>query len=174
MDEHLNQKISCLIDDELKNNDALALLKKIQLDSTLSQTINRYQTARYALSSKQYLPMGNDFLKGIQEGIAQEPTYFIPSSQRPPPKLIALAACVTMITVIAFGMLYNQSAKINTMSPPTLSSRLNHATITPEIVDSNPPQTARLNNYIQAHNSSLYTNGKVIIPPYTQTASYQE
>ncbi|MCK5898173.1 MAG: sigma-E factor negative regulatory protein [Methylococcales bacterium] len=172
MDEHLNQKISCLIDDELKNNEALALLKKIQLDSNLSQTLNRYQIARYALSSQQYLPMSPDFLKGVQTGISDEPNYLLPTYQKPHPKIIALAACAAMVTVIAFGMLYYQNPKMNTMSAPSLSSMKKSTPINHK--EQTPAQTKRLNNYIQAHNNSLYTNGVVTATPYIQTASYQK
>ena len=171
MDDYLNHDISCLIDDELKMTEALALLKKIQLNPDLSQLLNRYQIARYALSSKHYVPIEPNFLKGIQEKIQNEPSYFLPSHQKPSPKLLALAACVALVTLIAFGMLYQQSPKMNRMSAPNIIAKQTPTTIKHKTRIPAPVQTARLNNYIQAHNNSLYTSG--IVTPSIQTAHYQ-
>ncbi len=159
------------MDDELKTAEALILLKKIQLDPDLGQILNRYQIARYALSSKHYVPIEQDFLKGIQEKIQDEPSYFLSTYQKPPPKILALAACVALVTVIAFGMLYHQSPKMNRMSAPSMVSIQKPANIKHKMLIPVLAQTTRLNNYIQGHNNSLYTSG--IVTPSIQTAHYQ-
>ena len=177
MADDINQKISCFIDNELKDNEALDLLKKCQSNPILQNKLSRYQTNSYCLSSKKSLPIETDFLNRVQEGISKEPLYF-PNVNLQPKKsyraLMALAACVSLIALLILKPSEDTPLEINTLSSSTMAA----ITIQPEINQQKTSQknnhNNRFNDYLQAHNTSLYTNGTVTFQPYTQTASYEQ
>jgi len=188
MADDINQKISCFIDDELKHNDALNLLKECQSNPTLQNKLNRYQTIAYCLSSKKVLPIKKDFLSNVQQGISKDPLYFPTVNLQPKRSyktFMALAACVSLIALLILKPSKETPLEVNTVSSSTMAA----ITIQPEInqqkiiklASHNTKKTKQKNNhkhhfndYLQAHNTSLYTNSTVIFQPYTQTASYEK
>lgn len=168
MDDPINEKISCLLDEELDKHQALSLLHILHKETDLRRQLERYQIASYALSSKKYVPIKHNFLHGIQKGIANEPIYLHTPSKKSHNTMLAFAACIGMFTVIAFSTLYHQTPKMNTMSSPNMVENDKAKKISIQ------SQDIRFNNYLQTHNNSLYTNGAVRVSPYTQTASYQK
>ena len=188
MADDINQKISCFIDDELNYNETLDLLKECQSNPTLRNKLNRYQTTAYSLSSKKILPIKEDFLSQVQQGISKEPLYF-PTINLQPKKsyrtFMALAACVSLIALLILKPSKEKPLKVNIVSSSTMAA----ITILPEIdqqktikiashnaqkTKQNNHHNNRFNDYLQAHNTSLYTNSAVTFQPYTQTASYEK
>lgn len=188
MNDNVNQKISCFIDDELNANEALDLLKSFQSQPKLNTKFNRYQVAAYALSSKKILPVKANFLAHVQQEIAKETLYFLP--RHAPPKktcktFIALAACLALIAVLVSGIMYDKPLKLNTLSAlmialvnqqPSLDNKHVEEKLStlPSKRQQKTDQNNRFNDYLQAHNTSLYTNGKVIVQPAIHTASYRQ
>ncbi len=177
MVDDINQKISCFIDDELKSNETLDLLKECQSNPTLQNKLNRYQTISYCLSSKKVLPIREDFLSNIQQGISKDPLYFSTVNLQPKKSyrtLMALAACVSLIAILILKPSEETPLKVNIVSSSTMAA----ITTQPEIDQQKTKQknnpNNRFNDYLQAHNTSLYTNTAVTFQPYTQTASYKQ
>ena len=188
MADDINQKISCFIDDELKYNEALDLLKESQSNPTLQNKLNRYQTISYCLSYKKALPIEEDFLSRVQQGISKDPLYF-PSVNSQPKKsyrtFMALAACVSLIAIIVSKTVEDKPLEeFNPLSPSTIAAitppKINQqktiklASNTSEKPTKKNNRNSRFNDYLQAHNTSLYTNSTITFQPYTQTASYEQ
>jgi sigma-E factor negative regulatory protein RseA len=188
MADDINQKISCFIDDELKHNEALDLLKECQSNSTLKNKLNRYQTISYCLSSKKVLPIRKDFLGNVKQGISKDPLYFPAvnlQSKRSYKTFMALAACVSLIAILVTKSVEETPLKVNTVSSSTMAAITTRPKIdqqkTIKLVSHTPQKPKqknnhnnRFNDYLQAHNTSLYTNSTVIFQPFTQTASYEQ
>ena len=189
MADDINQKISCFIDDELKYNEALNLLKECQSNSTLQNKLNRYQTLSYCLSSKKVLPIKKDFLSHVQQGISKEPLYF-PTVNLQPKKsyrtFMALAACVSLIALLILKPSEEKPLAVNIVSSSTMAAITTQPKIdqqkTIKLASSPNAQKTkqknnhnhRFNDYLQAHNTRLYTNSTITFQPYTQTASYEK
>lgn len=190
MDEDVNQKISRFIDDDMNADEALALLKKIQSQPALKSKIARYQIAANALSTEQIVPIKADFLTGVQQGIANEPNYLLPvksPSQVPRQAVIAIAASFALIAVLVTKIDYEKtnSNELKTLSASAAPVIKKQAVIetkqTPKVVldkvtqqPQNNNQNNRFNDYLQAHNTSLYTNGVATFQPHFQTVSYRQ
>lgn len=160
MDNETKQQLSCLIDDELKDDEALTLLKKIQLQPLLNEKMNHYQAISYALSSKNYISLNPDFLKNVQQGMATEALYLLPEP-RASQTIMALAACVALVTVLIFGITYQP------MPSSTLAKLKASAYINPKNTFEAPLKLPQKINYLQVNHKSSH------LPRYTQTASYQ-
>lgn len=191
MDEEVNQKISQFIDNELTVDEALELLKTLHSQPELQRTVGRYQLASNALSAGQNVVASPDFLAGVKQGIANEPVYLFPQHSRPKVSrqaVVAIAASVALVTVLAVRM---DSDKHTTMKLETLSaSAVPVIEKRPETRDKKmfasslhdqslkkrqeSQQNNRFNDFLQAHNTSLYTNGAATFQPYVQTVSYRQ
>ncbi len=188
--DDVNQKISCFIDDELKYNEVLNLLTDFQLHPELMQKVNRYQIASMALSSQRFSLINTDFLASIQQGIAKEPLYLL--AVNPPIKkaykiTMALAACIALIAVLSIEIIDNKPLKYNPTSSSTMATvkkppnqQNNFVSATP-LLEKDPIkkqttnyQTIPFNDYLQAYNTSFYTDGTPSFPPYMETISYKQ
>ena len=167
MKEELNQKISQFLDDELPYGEALGLLQKIRSDEQLAQKLGRYETISHALKTDQFLVLRSDFSATIAAQLADEPTHLIP---RKKPinrnyRWLALAASVAFVSVLAMRSLPHLG---NTDIPTQTTLQIAQKT-PPKALPSSPvdvqkpdveeqPLNARINDYLQAHNGSVYAN----------------
>lgn len=182
MNETLNQKISQFIDDELNYDDALNLLQKMQLDADLVNTMNRYQAISHALKSDVFLTAEADFSTRISEQIQQEPSYLLvkPKMANKRQKLLALAASVAAIAIFSMNGV-NNSPDDHLKSPSLLqATRTKQAGQIPKPViyahqSEQYPLNKRINDYLQAHNSSLYNNTEAPnYSPLTSVTTYNQ
>jgi len=163
MPEDLNQKISQFFDNELDHADALKLLQKMQSQSELQDKMNRYEAISHALKTDVFLAARSDFSAKIHQQIQQEPFHLL--SQRKPfkrtRKLMALAASIAIVAVIAGRSINNQPFKG--------ASKLE---VAQQQLPEQYPLNKRINDYLQAHNSSVYTNGEADFQPYARVTTY--
>lgn len=184
MNEELNQHLSQLLDDELDHKVALNLLQKMQTDSELKNTLARYAAISHALKTDEFLPVPPNFSENIARQITQEATYLLP--QHKPAgnhyKRVALAASVAVVAVLA-------ARGVNPPLPATApgAAPLQVAQKTPAKQDGQPiantalqpedpyPLNARISDYLEAHNNSIYT-GEVDVDfrPLTKVTSYNQ
>ena len=174
MPEDLNQKISQFLDDELDHHGALYLLKTMQSQPEFQDKFNRYQAVSHALKTDTFSLTKADFSKKIRQQIQQEPVYLIPQhkSFKRNHKKIAVAASILLFAVIASHNLNN------TNQHPKAASTLQVAQYqTPKQSDkpvdaTQYPLNKRINDYLQAHNSSVYTNGEANFQPFARVTAY--
>ena len=174
MSEDLNQKISQFLDNELNHIEALNLLHKIQSQPELQDKLNRYEAICDAIKTDAFLLTKDDFSKNIRQQIQQEPLYLLPQhkSFKRSHKQIALAASIVIVAVIAGRSLNDQSS--NSRSASILQVAQNQPT--EQRVNTNQdaqhPLNKRINDYLQAHNSSVYTNGEANFQPFAKVTAY--
>ena len=174
MSEDLNQKISQFLDNELNHIEALNLLHKIQSQPELQDKLNRYEAISHAIKTDAFLLTKDDFSKNIRQQIQQEPVYLLPQhkSFKPSHKQIAVAASIVIVAVIAGRSLNDQSS--NSRSASILQVAQNQPT--EQRVNTNQdaqhPLNKRINDYLQAHNSSVYTNGEANFQPFAKVTAY--
>ena len=174
MSEDLNQKISQFLDNELNHIEALNLLHKIQSQPELQDKLNRYEAISDAIKTDAFLLTKDDFSKNIRQQIQQEPVYLLPQhkSFKPSHKQIAVAASIVIVAVIAGRSLNDQSS--NSRSASILQVAQNQPT--EQRVNTNQdaqhPLNKRINEYLQAHNSSVYTNGEANFQPFAKVTAY--
>ncbi|MGZ8190513.1 MAG: sigma-E factor negative regulatory protein [Methylococcaceae bacterium] len=178
MNEELNTKISQFIDDELGHDEALSLLQKMQSQSELIHTMNRYEAISHALKTDVFLTVSADFSANISQQIQQEPHYFLPQRKfiSRNYKIAAVAASIAVIAVVAGRTVNNPIERIKTSPtfqiaqqqlPRQASKPVVYASQAQEI-----PLNIRINDYLQAHNSSVYTNGEATVKSLTRVTAY--
>lgn len=182
MPEDLNQKISQLLDNELDQHEALSLLMKMHSDSDLKDTFNRYGAISHALRTGGFLSPEPDFSTKISRQIRLEPTYLLPKPKgvkrgdtiKRSHKWLAAAASIAAVSVIAGRSLDFSSVEIQpsaAMQMPVTAS-LSPVVSTPQSEEY--PVNKQINDYLQAHNSSVYTNGQANFQPYTRVTAYSQ
>ena len=191
MYEEMNQNISRLIDGDLAYEDTLNLLKKVQSDKVLMAKMCRYQAISEALKTDEFFQVNSDFCTKVFQQIQKESTYFLPQIKPPPQiqeqksfynrnKLFAIAASTIAVAVLVGQNLHEKPYSVNqyqtgavlTIPPQPLTTSLNK----PEKLKpcTRHPLNAQFNEYLQAHNSSVYTNGEANFQPYAKVTSFDQ
>lgn len=172
MQQDLDQKISLLIDNELDHEDALSLLADIKQKEELSQTMARYEAISHSLKAESFLSADTDFVSRISREIAKEPAYFLPRKKQTQfwqKSLLALAAAITAVAILVGRGI--DSGEVQFRSSLVVAENTAEAKKTNEKINQKP-FNERFNEYLQAHNDSLYTNGEVAPLPYARLAGY--
>lgn len=173
MHEDSTQNISQLLDNELDRKEALILLKKIQSSPDLKNKLNRYEAISQTLKTDIFFMPDPDFSAKVSEKIRQEPTYLLPQSRdvRISRKIFATAASIALVAMIAGLKINKPSEEIKTASaiitPPRPAGEAN-----PQIDQSSINK--QINDYLQAHNSSVYINGQANFQPYARVTAYNQ
>jgi sigma-E factor negative regulatory protein RseA len=178
MSEDLNQKISQLLDNELDHVSALSLLKKMQLQSELQDKMNRYEAISHALKADVFLLTKADFSTKISQQIRSEPVYLLPQHKpsKRPHKLIALAASIAIVAVIAGRSMNDNQFKSATILQ-VAQQKLPEQSPPPVAYNNQArqyPLNKRINDYLQAHNSSVYTNGEADFQSFARVTAYSQ
>jgi sigma-E factor negative regulatory protein RseA len=178
MPEDLNQKISQLLDNELDHVSALDLLKKMQFQPELQGKMNRYEAISHALKTDLFLLTETDFSTKICQQIQKEPVYLLPQQKsfKRPHKLIALAASIVIFAVIAGRSLNDNQFKSASMLQ-VAQQQLPEQSPPPVAYDNlagQYPLNKRINDYLQAHNSSVYTNGEANFQSFARVTAYNQ
>jgi sigma-E factor negative regulatory protein RseA len=176
MPEDLNQKISQFLDDELgHHNDALYVLKKMQSQPELLDKFNRYQAISHAMKTGTFLLAKTGFSTKIHQRIQQEPLYLLPKKQsfQRNHKKIAMAASIALVAVITGRYANNPALHSKAVSTPLQVAQHQLPDQSGKPVDATQyPLNKRINDYLQAHNSSVYTNGEANFQPFARVTSY--
>jgi sigma-E factor negative regulatory protein RseA len=188
MRDEVNQKISWLVDGELGHDETLDLLKKIQSDEALKNKMSRYQAISQALKTDEFYQVRSDFSHKVFQEIQQEPSYFLPQlkPQQPPQvpsidkqskrKLYAVAAS-TLIAAVVVGQnlrhdpTANKYQNVTAMAVSDQQLALS-ANQPDKLKQRRQPLNTEFKDYLQAHNSSVYTNGEVLLQPYAKVTAY--
>ena len=180
MPEDLNQKISQFLDNELDHVQALNLLKKMQLQSELQDKLNRYEAISHAMKTDVFLVTKADFSTKIRQQIQKEPVYLLPQ-QKPfkrSHKQIAVAASIAIVAVIAGRSMNGPDQHFKAASTVQVAQHQQPEQSAKPLVYANQaaqyPLNKRINDYLQAHNSSVYTNGEANFQPFARVTAYSQ
>jgi sigma-E factor negative regulatory protein RseA len=187
MVEETNQNISRLVDGDLGYDETLELLKKMQSDAALKHKMSRYQAISQALKTDEFYQVRSDFSHKVFQEIQQEPAYFLPQlkpkhspqvqDKQTKRKLYAVAAS-TLAAVVLVGQSLRDDPSANNYQTVTAMAgaqqQLPTAINPPEKLKqpNRQPLNAQFNDYLQAHNSSVYTNGEAHFQPYANVTAY--
>jgi sigma-E factor negative regulatory protein RseA len=177
MSEDLNQKISQFLDNELDHVQALNLLKKMQFQPELQDKMNRYEAISHALKRDVFLATLSDFSAKTHQKIQQEPVYLLPQHKpyKRTHKLIALAASIAIVAVVAGRSINGEDQHFKAASALQVAQhQLPEQTSSPVNQTAQYPLNKRINDYLQAHNSSVYTNGEANFQPYARVTAYSQ
>lgn len=178
MPEDLNQKISQLLDNELDHAQALTVLKKMQLQPELQDKLNRYEAISHAMKTDVFLATMSDFSAKIHQQIKQEPVYLLPQHKpfKRTHKLIALAASIAIVAVITGRSMNDNQFKsaamlqvVQQQLPEQSSKSVVYANQAAQY-----PLNKRINDYLQAHNNSIYTNGEANFQTFARVTAYNQ
>jgi sigma-E factor negative regulatory protein RseA len=182
MNEELNQHISQLLDDELDGKVALNLLQKMQANPDLKGTMNRYAAIGHTLKTNGFLLAKADFSETIAQQIDREVTYLLP--QRKPAKhaykRVVLAASIAVVAVLASRSMDNSLVSpIQATSPLQVAQQTPAKTAAPVVatITTQPdpyPLNARISDYLQAHNNSVYTPVYPDVIPLAKVTAYNQ
>jgi sigma-E factor negative regulatory protein RseA len=186
MHEDLNQKISQFLDNELNQDETLSILQKIQADSELINKMNRYEAISHVLKTDVFLYTNPDFSAKVNQQIQNEPIYLLPRNhvlaQKNPftrnNKIIALAASLAVMTIITTQGINYSDNKPKPSSTIQLAEQkvVAHSSKKSAVLRQNEqyPLNARINDYLQAHNNSVYTSGEANFRPFTTVSVHSQ
>ncbi|WP_020157997.1 sigma-E factor negative regulatory protein [Methylobacter marinus] len=179
MHEDLDQKISQFLDNELSADEALNLLQKLQQHPELKDKMSRYATISHALKTDLYTPSRPDFVDRIRQEIQHEPVYMLPQHKKfkRSHKISAIAASIAAIAVIV-----SQSVNYRAGQYPAQPIEVAQTELPEPPADSavymdqaeQYPVNTRFNDYLQAHNGSVYTNGEVNFRSFASVTVYNQ
>jgi len=174
MHEELNKQISEFLDDELKQHQALSLLKKIKANPDLKSKLNRFEMISHVLKNERFIIPDPDFSSRVSEAIRLEPAYLLPQPKKSKHsrKMFAAAASVAVLAVIGGSRIYQPITETQTASFMQNSVSPSNAPIALARHSQNQSINQRINEYLQAHNSSVYTNGQANFQPYARVTAY--
>lgn len=165
MQEQQLEKLSLLVDDQLDNARAVAMLKSMQQDQELQAKLRRYALISQALKGDQGSVAGLDFAEKVKQQLKSEPVYFLPrkkSDDHVKRTSLAVAASV-VLAVVGF-----YAGKMQNPSQP-------FAEVTAAAQRQAPAEqmNAQFKEYLQAHDNVWYVNNNVGVKSYARLASYQ-
>lgn len=183
-DDEVNLKISRLIDGDLGDDETLVLLKKMQSDEKLKHRMSRYQAISQALKTDEFYQVKSDFSHQVFQEIQREPAYLLPQLKSQSPNqpqqgrlkrnsIYAIAASTVVAAVLVGQSLRDNPAanQVQTMTAMSVSPQPLPSSLTKKQPNRQPLNT-QFNEYLQAHNSSVYTNGEANFQPYAKVTSY--
>ena len=175
MTEHLNQKLSQFLDNELDPVEALSLLKTLHKSPVLQDKYNRYQTISQVIKANKVSVANPDFIAQINKQLQQEPVYLLPIKTAPKKlyKQMVIAASIVMVAVITG---YNFAGSMQQFA---LESGLQVAQVqqnqpaqdTAKAIEY--PLNKQINDYLQAHNM-MNVDNEQSYQPYARVSSYNQ
>lgn len=164
MQDKLNEKISLLLDDELDSQQAIALISKIKTDADLKAKFQRYQLINQTIKKQDAYPLNADFVDKIQQRLQAEPVYLLPVKSPISQRQKALYAVAASLLLAVIWLLSTQQQQG--------SDLYQVAAIQPH-----PEQVqidSGLNDYLQAHDNSVYVSHRDYPKAYTHVVGYQQ
>lgn len=161
-----NEKLSLLVDDELDNPQAIALLKTVRQDSALQDKLRHYALISQAMKTEQYSVAGPDFSAKIHQQLQQEPIYFLPRKKA---DKIYQKAALAVVASLVLAVVWISAGKWQKQNNPF--ANINHIAQGSVPADN---MNAHFKEYLQAHDNVWYVNNNVGIQSYAHLASYQQ
>ena len=166
MNEEMNQKISQFLDNDLGHDETLDLLQQMRTSPALAEKLNRYEAIGHALKTDQFLTLKPDFSAQISQRLEQEPIHFLPKKKTTNRRYqwLALAASVAVVSVVAVRSLPHLGSTDTPQPPIQVAQQQAHTPASTEQAvaakqaESEIPLNERINEYLQAHNGSMYAN----------------
>jgi sigma-E factor negative regulatory protein RseA len=164
----MTEKISRFLDNDLSHNEMLDLLQEATKQPELKDKLRRYAAVSHAIKNDNFSWVADDFVENVQQGVRQSPAIVVVS---PPSKRryywLTLAAASTAAIAIFAGSSINWSIKQAdnpvTLQPLQQASFIKPPTTRITYQRASHPSNARINDYLQEHDNSGYSNGESFV-----------
>jgi negative regulator of sigma E activity len=175
MTEHLNQKLSQFLDNELDPVEALSLLKNLHNSPGLQDKYNRYQTIGQVIKANKVSVANTDFITQINKQLQHEPVYLLPIKTAPKKlyKQMAIAASIVMIAVITSYNFAGSMQQFAAESGFKMAQVQQNEPAHDAAKAIEYPLNKQINDYLQAHNMKNVDNEQSY-QPYARVSSYNQ
>ena len=175
-DEHMKQKLSALVDNELDDLEERRVFAALEGDASLRGTWQRYHLVRAALRQDLDAFAALDVSEQVARRIAAEPSNATAFNFRRITRLmgtLAIAASVAAIAIV--GVQWSQKSSIAQLPMLAASNPVPEAVIRSGTTqwDMQEPETvSALNAYLVEHDEFASTSGFGGMIPYVRVVSY--
>jgi negative regulator of sigma E activity len=173
MHEEIKLKISQFVDAELGLEEGLNLFRHMQENPDCGEVFRRYAAISETLKSDACVVAGPDFVTRVSAQIKNEPTVLCPAirpTRSSAKTVIALAASLMAIAVVSGGVVYYRDTHLAAGNAQMARNQSSGSVYS--VAESQHPDDARFNEYLEAHGATLYTGGYPAGRVYGQVASY--
>jgi sigma-E factor negative regulatory protein RseA len=183
MHEHINEKISQLLDNELNADEAMLLMREVMLDGELKNRLLRYEAIGYALKTETFIAPRADFLDRIHQEIEQDPVYLLPQRKqikfKPQHKILALVVSAAVVAVILPKNITRTSAPHMQAAAGITLAQQQPQKRSENIIKQLPrselmPLNAQINDYLQAHNKNTDIRNGADIASIAKITAYNQ
>lgn len=186
MSDTLNQKISQYLDDDLDSSESLKLLQLMQQEPRHQATMQRYALINHALKTRPTLMADTNFSEQLHAKLASEPVYLLRQQAhrkntywKPALALAASLMAVAILVPVAKKISAEHSPEPALAMAQLRPANIHNNAVRGMMVPQNAipptrmfPVNKRFQDYLQAHNGSLYTNGAANFQYSAQLAGY--
>ncbi len=164
----MTEKISRFLDNDLSHNETLDLLQEANEQPELKAKLRRYAAISHAIKTDNFSWVSDDFAARVHQEIRQvPPVVVLPASKRQYYWFALAAASIAAITVFAGSSInwsINQADNSATLQPVRQASILfKQPTTRITYQRTSHPSNARINDYLQEHDNSGYSNGESFV-----------
>lgn len=168
----MTEEISRFLDNDLSPNETSNLLQKVAEQPELKAKLNRYAAISHAMKTDDFLWVSDDFASRIQQEIQQIPeiavVHVLPVRKRYYGFALAAAASVAAVAMLASGFLDGLVKQPTQPATFPLAKQTQTPKPSVQLVYQNPHSpphqvNTRINDYLQEHNNSGYSNGEAFV-----------
>jgi sigma-E factor negative regulatory protein RseA len=165
----MNEKISRFLDNDLSQNETLNLLEQAAEQPELKEKLKRYAAVSHAIKTDNFSWVADDFAARVHQEIHQvyPVVTVLPASRRHYWLGLAVASTAAIAVFAGGGIdwsikLRNDPATLQIARQATIQRK--PATTAQTTYKKAPHQfNARINDYLQEHNNSGYSNGESFV-----------
>jgi len=180
MTEKLHEQISALVDDELAAAEQTLLIKRLEGDVTLRNSLLRYQLISDSLQNHLPRKVDPDFNIGVQLALQDDPEIRVRSAGLArlfkPVAGLAIAASVAVVAVLSLQSVRQESPSATaTMAVAPVTDEFIRADGTPLLANSHAHPSAgaqSLDVYLVNHNEYAVNRGMQGMLPYVRLVGH--
>ncbi len=176
MTDDIRERLSALVDGEMKEQEAVSLLDRLNRDPGLKQTWERYHLVSDVMRNNLPPVPSVDLVDRVRRSLHDEPVVLRPAhrdvASLKPVASLALAASIAVVAVLGFrGYLGSPKAPDATVAHAELNQGANADSAGMRWDVDRPDVEQRLNAYLVNHNGHTGT-GMSGVMPYARIVAY--
>ncbi len=182
--QNIGLKLSQFLDDELDQQQALSLLKKMRHNTDIEVKMLRYQVIGQVLRTEESIHKPIYLVNKVHDALDNEVFHFHPATKTAHKKIkrvaiaATLAAVAIMIPIVQKQNTTHQNDVVQIAHKQPESFKSQGQTLTVAHVDQTSPvlrqrtlARERLNDYLYAHSNRIFVTPDASFSPYVRTAS---
>jgi len=164
----MTEKISRFLDNDLSHNETLDILQEVAKQPELKEKLKRYAAISHAIKTDNFSLISDDFAARIHHEIHQiPPVVAVPPASRQHYWLALAAASIAAMAVLVGQNINGAIQQPNNPATLQLTQQTTQykqtASVQITYQKAQHPFNARINDYLQEHNNSGYSNGESFV-----------